>query len=668
MEKGCILEYIDRQKIVCAVIMEVKDKRLRVLNESNREVNLSANRLTHCARDRLDAGQGRERLVEALKHVANRREVLCGQVDIGELWEVLNSEQQWIDLATMTALCFPDQPDADHESAVVRVFFKDRLYFKFKPDQFFPNSPEQVERLRAQQDEAERRNRLIAEGAAWLKSLTNGGSTPATPLLERERELIDIFRSLYLYGKESRHYATGEKILEQAGLDATAALFPVLVKLGIWDENENIDLITYEIATDFPPEVTAEAEDLVRTAPETTIDVAPASARRDLTRLSLMTIDGQSTLDYDDALSLETGSDSYRLGVHIVDVGHHVKKDSALDREAFARCSSIYMPDRRLPMLPACLAEDLCSLKAGHLRPAVSTLVTLSPSLEIVGIEIVPSLVRVEQQLTYYDVNVLADNNRLYGILRDVATRFHDFRLQAGAVQITLPEVHVWIGEGGEINVNRINRESPGRMLVSELMIMANWLMGRFLKERGLPAVFRSQPEARERLYRGDSASLFQNIMQRRLLNRFVLSHAAETHTGLGLDTYVTATSPIRKYCDLVTQRQIRAAFDLEVPYTSAEIDAIIGQLEVPMSQVSRLQHRRVRYWILKYLEQRVGQKEEAIVLAKRRRSYQVLIPEYMIECDIPFTSGLVLKPEDSIQVIIQRANARRDVLNVFVG
>jgi exoribonuclease-2 len=205
-------------------------------------------------------------------------------------------------------------------------------------------------------------------------------------------------------------------------------------------------------------------------------------------------------------------------------------------------------------------------------------------------------------------------------------------------------------------------------MLVAELMILANWLIGRFLKEHGLPAVFRSQPEAKERLYRGDSDSLFQNIMQRRLLNRFVLSRKPEAHSGLGLDTYVTATSPIRKYCDLITQRQIRSAFELEAPYTDDEIEAIIRQLELPMSQVSRIQHRRVRYWILKYLEKRVGQKEEAIVLSKRRRSYQILIPDYMIECDIPFTSGLDLKPEDLIQVVIQRASARRDILNVFVG
>jgi exoribonuclease-2 len=146
------------------------------------------------------------------------------------------------------------------------------------------------------------------------------------------------------------------------------------------------------------------------------------------------------------------------------------------------------------------------------------------------------------------------------------------------------------------------------------------------------------------------------------------LSSEPDHHSGLGLDAYVTATSPIRKFCDLITQRQIRAAHDLETPYSTEDIDRIIQLLEQPMANVSRIQHRRLRYWLLKYLEKRVGQKEEAIVLARRRNSYQVLVPEYMIECDLPLTSGIELKPKDLIQVTIQRVNARKDVLSIFMG
>jgi exoribonuclease-2 len=440
------------------------------------------------------------------------------------------------------------------------------------------------------------------------------------------------------------------------------------VKAGVWDEDENTDLIKHEIPTEFSSEVHAAAENLAREADAASIQVSPAVPRRSFTDLPLMTIDGQSTLDYDDALSLQTEGDMYRLGIHIIDVGHYVRKGDCIDQEALARGSSIYMPDQKIPMLPANLAEDICSLKEGQLRPAISTMVRLSPSFDIVDYEILPSLVKVEQQLTYYDVNLLADEKPDIVLLRDIASKFRQFRMDAGAVQISLPEIHLWIGEDGEINVNKINRESPGRLLVSEFMIMANWLMARFLAERNLPAIYRSQPKPKERLYKGYEESLFQNMMQRRLLNRFRLSPEPDHHSGLGLDAYVTATSPIRKYCDLITQRQIRAAHDLEAPYSTEDIDQIIQLLEQPMATVSRLQHRRLRYWLLKYLENRVGQKEEAIVLARRRNSYQVLIPEYMIECDLPLTSGIELKPKDLIQITIQRVHARKDVLSVFMG
>ena len=668
MESGNVVEYIDRQKIICAVVLEVKNKRLRVLTENNREVNLAASRLSHKCKMRLDLSQGRENTVAALKKIAGRREELIQQVDIKELWEVLNTEQEWIDLVTMTEFCFPNAPTYDHESGVVRAFFKNRRYFKFNTDRFFPYTTEQVDQLAAQQKAAELRHRLIMGGAQWLKNVIKNQNRPQQALTADEQEYIKILKSIYLYEKESEHYAIGREIIAKAEIGDIENIYPALVKVGVWDEDENIDLIKHEIPTEFLSEVHAVAENLARQATIETLQVSPAAPRHSFIDLPLITIDGQSTLDYDDALSLQTEGDMYRLGIHIIDVGHYVRKGDRIDQEALARGSSIYMPDQKIPMLPANLAENTCSLKAGQLRPAISTMVRLSPSFDIVDYEVLPSLVKVEQQLTYYDVNLLADEKPDIVLLRDIAAKFRQFRMDAGAIQISLPEIHVWIGEDGEINVNKINRESPGRLLVSEFMIMANWLMAHFLAERNLPAIYRSQPKPKERLYKGYEESLFQNMMQRRLLNRFRLSSAPDHHSGLGLDAYVTATSPIRKYCDLITQRQIRAAHDLEAPYSTEDIDKIIQLLEQPMANVSRIQHRRLRYWLLKYLEKRIGQKEEAIVLARRRNSYQVLVPEYMIECDLPLTSGIELKPKDLIQVTIQRVNARKDVLSVFLG
>ena len=197
---------------------------------------------------------------------------------------------------------------------------------------------------------------------------------------------------------------------------------------------------------------------------------------------------------------------------------------------------------------------------------------------------------------------------------------------------------------------------------------MANWLMAKYLKDRELPAIFRSQPKPRERLFKNNEGTLFQNWMQRRLLSRFVLSARPEWHTGLGLDAYVTATSPIRKYSDLVTQRQIRAAMGLESAYTVEQINEIIQCLELPIRHVGRFQYTRQRYWLLKYLENQVGQKEEAIVLNRTRRNYQILLTQYMLECDLPISSGIELQPEDLIQVTVQRVSARQDVIQVAIG
>ena len=664
MESGSIVEYIDRQKIMCAVILEVKNTRLRLLTENNREVNFSANRLLHKDKAHLDLAMGRDKMVDALKGVANKRKELLSQVDIKELWEVLNAEQVWIDLATMTEFCFPDSPGGDHESAVLRAFFDDKLYFKFKLDRFFPNSEEQIARLIFQRQEEERRKRIIDLGGDWLVSLMNSTAPPDEVSETDAGEFTEILKSYFLFGNESKDHTLAKAMIRKAGLDMSTGLFPLLVKLDVFDENENIGLLRFDIPTVFSAEILNSADQLAASYQGHSGD----EVRKDLTALPLMTIDGQSTQDFDDALSIEKVGDQFRLGIHIVDVGHFVHKGDIIDQEALARGSSIYMPDQKISMLPASLAEGLCSLKAGEIRPAISTMVNLNPSLDIIDYEILPSLINVKHQLTYYDVNQTADQNQEVLILREIAEKFHQQRLDAGAVQITVPEINVWLAADRAITVNRINRESPGRMLVAELMILANWLMAKYLAENKTPAVFRSQPAPRERLYKGDGGTLYQNWMQRRFLSRFVLGSKPEKHSGLGLEAYVTATSPIRRYFDLVAQRQIRAVLGLEQPYTSGEIDRIIQLLELPMGNVARTQLGRHRYWLLKYLEQHIGRKEEAIVLNKRRNDYQILLSAYMTECDLPISRGFELKPEDLIQVTIQNVSARKDLFQVAIG
>ncbi|QTA82334.1 Exodeoxyribonuclease II family protein [Desulfonema limicola] len=663
MESGNIVEYIDRQKIICAVVLEIKNQRLRLLNENNREVKLSVNRLSHKSKINLDLSMGREKLAGCLKEKAQFRKQLAAQIQIKELWEILNTEQEWIDLETMTEFCFPNNLEGDYEAAVVRAFFASRIYFKYTQDGFFPYSEEQVNQAGAKAREAEEKNRIIEAGGDWLKKIL-AGTNNNKDLNKDQKEFVKILKSFYLFEKESPYSDLGKSILANAGIGDSEILFHVFVKLDIWNSNENIDIYRYAVPTEFSEKLTQYTFNISQSCKESFLK----ENRKDFTSLPIITIDGQSTLDFDDAISLEVKEDHYLLGVHISDVGHFVDKDSPIDKEAIIRGSSIYMPDMKIPMLPPSLAEDRCSLKAGEIRPAISTMIRLSLSGDIMDYEIVPSIIKVSEKLTYYDVNLMAEDNADIIILQKIAQKFRQKRLSDGAVQISLPEVNVWINEDGDLIVNKTNRESPGRMLVSEIMIMANWLMAKFLSENKMPAIFRSQPGPKDRLYKDEDGTLYQNWMQRKLLSRFVLNPESERHSGLGLDEYVTCTSPIRKYFDLITQRQLRSIFGLNAPCKLEEIQKIINALEQPMMYVSRLQNRRKRYWLLKYLETRIGQKEEAIVLKKRRNSYLTLMTEYMVECPLPLSSGISVKPEDLVRVTIQHVNARKDALSVFIS
>ncbi len=303
MKSGNIVEYIDQQKIMCAVVLEVKKQRLRLLTETNREVNLSATRLSYRGEIGIDLSLGRDKLVENLKEIVSRRDALADCVDIKELWDILNTEQEWIDLATMTEFCFSDKPGQDHKSAVMRAFFKNRRYFKFNDDRFFPHSEEKVEQISAQAREAARRNRIIALGGDWIKKILKeyleGPSKES--LSEDEIEIIEILKSYYLFEKESRNHVLAKAMLSAAGIKDKEEILPLLVKLGIWHVDENIDLLKHEIPVSFSEEITAKVNELLQSF--TVASTEPD--RRDLTTLALMTIDGQFTLDFDDALSIE---------------------------------------------------------------------------------------------------------------------------------------------------------------------------------------------------------------------------------------------------------------------------------------------------------------------------------------------------------------------------
>ncbi len=657
MEIGAIVEYIEQQKIISAVILARQKGKLRLLNENSREVNFSENRLSHIAPLRLDLDQPKTTLVSLLKETTENRKKLSESIDIKELWEILHDEDGEIDISAMTLFCFDPPLTPDHEAAVIRAFFNDRLYFRFNKLIFAPYTPDQVKARKKQIIEAEKKERLIQEGIHWLTSIIRPGKEVVPP----PADVLKVLKSYYLFGNDSSGAAMARQMLKKSGLTTPDPLFNYFVKAGIWDKDENIDLLTLGIPTRFSAQVLENAHTLIKTHSLVYKD----PCRTDLTHLPLITIDGQSTMDYDDALSLEATDEGYRLGIHIIDVGAYIKTGDPIDMAARERASSIYMPDDKLPMIPPSLSEDLCSLKQDETRPGVSTLVRMNRFFEVLDYQIVPSIIKVHQQMSYTEANQLNGKNDPITTLYKIATLLREKRLKAGAVQITLPEVNVWLEENREIRYAKIDRENPARMLVSEMMIFANSLMAGFLAENEVPAVFRSQAAPKQRLFSGIETQLLPNFMQRKHLSRAIIGTFPEPHSGLGVSAYVTATSPIRRYHDLLTQRQIKAVLGFGRAYSRQELDEILQTVSIPMANAGRVQGSRKKYWLIKYLETMRGQNFEALVLECHRDYYNILIKEFMLEIRMS-VSGYQFKHGDAIHVTIQHADARRNQLSIF--
>ncbi|MFU8770117.1 MAG: ribonuclease II, partial [Desulfotignum sp.] len=281
MKIGTIVEYIDQQKIITAVILSEKNDKLKLLNENSREVSLSEKRLTHASSVCLDVTQPRSSLIQLLKAASQTRKDLSEQVDIREIWEILHEEAQAIDVAAMTVFCFDPPLGADHEAAVIRAVFNDRLYFKFNQNCFESYTPEQVAAKQRQIKDAERRDRLIQKGAAWLTAMQNqtGDLDPPDP------DVREILKGFYLFGNDSIHAATARQILRNAGLTSPDPLFQFFVRSGVWQIDENVDLLAMGIPTTFSPEVTAASQRLLSAGTRVFQD----QARKDLTRVPLIT-------------------------------------------------------------------------------------------------------------------------------------------------------------------------------------------------------------------------------------------------------------------------------------------------------------------------------------------------------------------------------------------
>ncbi|MEE8483217.1 MAG: ribonuclease R, partial [Nitrospinota bacterium] len=347
----------------------------------------------------------------------------------------------------------------------------------------------------------------------------------------------------------------------------------------------------YELPESFPPAVENAARKIKEPA------VKDIKQRRDLRKEWIVTIDGETAKDFDDAVSIEKLPNGYKLGVHIADVSNYVRPGATLDKAAYARGTSTYFPGSVIPMLPFNLSDDVCSLRPQRDRLTLSVFIRFDNGGTVKGYEFTPSVINSRHRMTYTEVAAIMENPKRekdkgkaknLAAMKELFKKLNARRIAEGSIDFDLPEPEFVLNMRGEPeNIIKAQRNDAHR-LIEEFMLAANRCAADFLGKGD--SLYRVHPEPdkqsmddffdfAKRL--GHMAAKRKNIHTRlqeiltdardkpdeKLLNFLMLRAMQQAsyspnnigHFGLAFKRYTHFTSPIRRYPDLVVHRLIKA-------------------------------------------------------------------------------------------------------------
>ncbi len=603
---------------------------------------------------------------------------LTQNIDLEALWELCGDGDATLD--SLVDLMFGENDDASRLS-LVRALRGDRTFFKELDSLWRPRDSDSVAamktQLEAEKYKHEARDRFIQEVVEALAAgedaqakVAGWQADPlAAPYLESIQEAAlaeDISRVAEAVALVAEIDAKLNEGLSDSG---QLRAFNLLVRLGIWDEHQNISVLRAGLNSGFDDDVLAAAEQAVQS-----LDTA-LEGRADFTDWFTITIDDSNTRDVDDAISVRpTLEGGWDVAIHIADPSAVIEPGSMVDRVAQARGTSVYVPTGTIPMLPPVISERAVSLVEGKNRPAVTLLAHYDEELCLASWSFQRSTIRVNQRLSYREADELLDSESLshvaeiLGTLNYLAEEQMMERAENGAITIDLPEPKLRVTfDDPPVVDHRIIHETRAHCLIRELMVLYNHLAAQLLDERGFPAVYRVQEGPDRDQVQGLYAvpeGYPREFARLKTMRKGEVSTYPGRHFGLGIDGYVQVSSPIRRFGDMAMQRQLVAAAEGVSPvYTEDELMALVADVEQASYIASTIQRESAKYWMI-YLLSNVEHKLAAQVLDVRddaRSRSVVLIHEFGLRAQMKVKPGV--QRGDEIQVKVERTDPRRDLL-----
>ena len=229
-------------------------------------------------------------------------------------------------------------------------------------------------------------------------------------------------------------------------------------------------------------------------------------------------------------------------------------------------------------------------------------------------------------------------------------------RLDRGALLLPFPDVNIFIDLSGRVHVSLGKTDTPSRTLVSEMMILANSESARYVSDRMVPGLFRSQPPLKQRLVHGEDDDLFLNVKQRKQLPRGELLTIANPHSGLGVSHYTTVTSPIRRLLDLVMQHQLNSITRRREPcFTEDMCKDFTSVISRTLTTANNVKQQRHSYWLLKYLQERKSLMHNALVIDSGPKRVSLLLTDILMDVDLATPAGFKPSPGSMVKLKVTK-------------
>ncbi len=670
---GSVVEYEQHGSPILGIVSTEKKGKWGVTNGKGAQLDLSPERLY------LLPGKPSEDVSDSARRVAFltqlEKDVAAAEskIDLEELWNLLSGDRSEIGTKELTELALGTNTLV-HHAAMRRALLHDTVFFKRAKSTFQLRPEDLVKELKEKRDVelAAARERALLRDGLVLRIL----GKPAPDILPENIRLLEEFAAL---GKSAQNAKDAITLVEELEALTRVSLnghaqdkaFQLLVLAKHFEPDEDLNFIRHGRMRRFSDKLHREMEALLAKIP------VSAENRADLRHLDTFTIDGAATLDRDDALSLEKTEKGFRIGIHISDITPWLNQSVFLEHEAKNRATSIYAPDYTVPMLPKEISEGAFSLLPGQDRLATTFFVELTEQGEILGREVDRSVIRVRAHLSYPEADaILFGENRgaKYETelmkLWDLSLHLERSRLDRGAMQFSSKEMFPKILPDRTVVLENSMEDTPAHKMIGEMMVLANETAALIGAENHIPMVYRSQEPPDVNL---DEQGLdipegpARDFYRRSMLKRSTTSASPNSHYGLGLASYVQITSPIRRYVDLVNQRQLVSFLEFGKPwYSTPEVEELIETVRAGLDTAWLIQRERTRFWLLVYLEQQAKTEVEGLIIKTDG-------PKPLVELDdiflfVPFHPAGAKDPEalkarrgHKIRLSIEQLNSRKD-------